>query len=197
MLILTKSVQAYFEEALSATLDKSTINLSNQTKAYLISLLSHFARSENAYSGTEQGEKQALSLLLNRAQDSEPYEALKLYRHLGDSSLYFSGYFEDSKQTQLVGASFYINIGENAYYKAAGLSKESTISMLYEDLAHNFAALVNILNIMSLYGNEQALEKSDDPNSIFDLISRYRQSKNPKLLHILKKYGICIKSLTG
>ena len=72
MVVLAQNLQGYFQEALSTALQRSKSNLSEDVQAYLVYLLSDFARSERVYAGVNPGEEPILVLLLERARESPP-----------------------------------------------------------------------------------------------------------------------------
>src|SRR5687768_11608383 len=121
MLVASTSMREYFREALGAALKKTSVQLSDGAQVYVVNLLTEFARSENVYAGTERGEKPVFVELLTRAQEAEPQEAVRIYKHMGDQSLYLTGFFTEAMEKQPVGVDYYVSMGGNAYASVAGL----------------------------------------------------------------------------
>jgi hypothetical protein len=193
MLLTSGSLREYFTEALGQAMGESMVKLTQSCQLYLINLLNDFSRSENVYAGTDYGENPALAILLSRAADAEPQEAVRIYKHLGDSSLYLSGFFNESVGNQAVSVDYYQSMGESAYAQVAGQIRhsEATSSALYMELAHRFGDLISLLNAISFHGPKAAPETTGlQDKEIFDLVKRYRRTQNPEILKVLNKTGV-------
>lgn len=185
MLISATNLHEYFRAALMAALKKTSCQVTENTQAYLVYLLSDFTRSENAWAGVDRGEKPIFALLLSRAQEAEPDEALKTFKHVGDTTLYWSGFFHESLNSQAVNHRYYQSIGESAYSSAARLAG----APVFGELADRFGDLVQILRLISLYG-EGNFMKEPSHAQLLDWIERYRRSNDPELLDLLLKHGV-------
>jgi hypothetical protein len=95
MLVLTQNMQGYFQEALTAAVCRSKSSFSEEVQIYLLYLLSDFARSDRVYAGVNPGEEPVLALLLERALESPPAEANRIFKHIGDA------YFRLARNTQV------------------------------------------------------------------------------------------------
>ena len=193
MLLTSGNLRDYFREALGQAMGESMVRLTQHCQLYLINLLSEFSRSENVYAGTDYGETPTLAVLMSRAAQAEPQEAVRIYKHLGDSSLYLSGYFNESVENQTVSVDYYQTMGESAYAQVAGQIRysEAKSSALFMELAERFGDLIGILNAMSFHGAQikpknQTLKDKD----VFELIKRYRRTQNPEILKVLQKAGV-------
>jgi hypothetical protein len=152
-MLVVSDMSAYFREALESAMEKASFRLTEPAQIYLVQLLSEFARSENVFAGTGHGEKPTLVELLSRAQDAEGPEAVRVYKHLGDSSLYFSGFFVDSMEREAVGRDYYVSMGESAYSSVADLmrTQAATSSALFAELSDRFAQAADLLHAVSLH----------------------------------------------
>ncbi len=65
--MLVGSMREYFRESLQDSLRKRGVQLSDTAQVYVVNLLTEFARSDNAFAGTDRGEKPILADLLVRA----------------------------------------------------------------------------------------------------------------------------------
>ena len=119
MLLSAGNLRDYFREALGNAMGEATVHLTPKCQLYLVNLLSEFSRAENVFSGTDYGENPTL-VLMPSAQEAEPGEAVRLYKHLGDSSLYLSGFFTESVEGRAVSHEYYRSMGESAYAQVAG-----------------------------------------------------------------------------
>ena len=112
--MLVGSMREYFRETLQDSLRKKGLALSHTAQVYVVNLLTEFARSDHAFAGTDRGERPILAELMARAQDSEPHEALRLYKHMGDSSLYLSGFFPGAVERGPTSVDYYVSVGGSA-----------------------------------------------------------------------------------
>jgi hypothetical protein len=153
MLVLANSVQAYFREALDEAIRTSNVVVTEPAQVYLIHLLNEFSRSENAFAGVDPGEKPNLAHMLERAYSADSREALSIFRHLGDTSLYLLGYFKESRKSRIVSDSYYKDIGAQAYSCASNLSRAHAAhsAAVFLELAENFGGLVKVLEHTASY----------------------------------------------
>ena len=187
MLVSANNLHEYFREALGVAMYRTSLQVTENAQAYLVYLLSDFTRSENVYAGVEHGDKPTLALLLSRAQEAEPEEALRIFKHLGDSALYLLGFFHDAVQSQVVGARYYVSMGESAYSSAASLTRNTRekalpAATIYTELSHRFGDLVDLLKVMSLHGDRLGTNESLTSEQLMNLVEKYRRTKNPELL---------------
>lgn len=156
MLIIAQSTQAYFQEILLKAIAKSNIVITEESQAYLVHLLNEFSRSDRAFAGVDHGEKPILVDMLERAYDAEEREALRIFRHLGDTSLYLLGFFKEFNKTGIVSDNYYRDMGAQAYYQASSLSRAYAAqnAALFQELSDNFPNLVKLLELMA-HSNQQ------------------------------------------
>ncbi len=147
MLILVKNSHGYFSEVLQNALKKSNVSLSDSAQVYIIHMLDDFSRSEKIFSGVEYGEKIYFFDLLNRALVSQDQEALRIFRHMGDVSLYLCGFFEEFTQNKLISVSYYIDMGISAYAQASEISRAYTASnsATFLELSDQFCNIAKVL----------------------------------------------------
>jgi len=196
MLIAAQNVSEFFREALTDSLKRKSISISREAEVYLVNLLAEFMRSEKAYAGIEFGDKPALATLFGRAQEAEKSESLSIFKYLGDSSLYFISFFEESKERQHVGASYYIGMGKSAYQSASALIRDSsaTSAALFAELGDRFSDLVSVLQDADTFKNPSS---DPSPDQLVDMINQYKTSNSPKLLDKLSALGILTNNLVN
>lgn len=153
MLLLTNSMQAYFREALEAALRKSKIQVTETAQVYMVHLLNEFSRSEVVFSGVDYGENISMALLFDRAMSADAQEALKIYRHLGDTSLYMLGFFRESQVKRIVSQSYYKEMGAQAYLHASSLTRShaSHRAALFYELYARFNDMVVVVENVAKY----------------------------------------------
>lgn len=162
MLIVAKSTQAYFREALDHALRKLNITLTESAQVYMVHLLNEFLRSEKVFAGVNYGEKLIMVHLLERAHASEEREALQIYRHLGDSSLYLLGFFNEASANGMVSETYYQDMGSVGYAYASGLSRAYAAShaALFQELSDNFPEMVKVMKNIANYSSHQVKNQS-------------------------------------
>lgn len=153
MLIVAHSAQAYFREALLEAIRNANVVVSEPTQVYVVHLLNEFSRSERAFAGVDHGEKPVLAHMLERAYGSDNREALRIFRHLGDTSLYLLGFFKESTKTRIVSDSYYKDMGAQAYSCASDLSRAYAAhsAAIFQELSENFSDLVRVLELIATY----------------------------------------------
>lgn len=153
MLLVTNSMQAYFREALDAAMRKSNIQVTETAQVYVVHLLNEFSRSEVVFAGLDHGEKISMALMFERAMSADTQEALKIYRHLGDTSLYMLGFFKESALKRIVSQSYYKEMGAQAYLHASSLSRAyaSHRGALFYELYERFSDMVVVVENVAKY----------------------------------------------
>lgn len=197
MLIGTASMEEFFREAVATGLKRTGLTLTDQAEAYVVRLLAEFAHADRVFQGTERGDKPALATLLSKAQSLPREEAIPVYRQMGDSSLYLSGFFTEAVKKGLVSVEYYVSMGESAYASVSGLMRPTAahVSALYAELADRFAALVDLLQAVSLIALEDSPALND--NQVFELMERYRRTGRPELLRALEAWGVVLRPGLG
>lgn len=196
MLVTASNMREYFREAVVTARQKTRVTMSEHAEAYVVHLLCEFARSENAWAGTDRGEKPAMAVLLSRAQEADPGEAVRIYKHMGDSSLYLSGFFQESVERASVNVEYYVSMGESAYASVAGLMRPmaATSSALFAELSDRFHELVELLIAVSLYGDTERSEAGPPSDrKVLELLERYRRTGRPELLDALEALGVVLR----
>ncbi|MDP2342504.1 MAG: hypothetical protein Q8O67_16225 [Deltaproteobacteria bacterium] len=190
--MLVANMREYFRESLQRSLKESGTQLTETAQVYIVNLLAEFARTENVYAGTDRGERPVLVELMARAQESDPVEALRIYKHMGDSSLYLTGFFKDSMNDAAVSVDYYVSMGGTAYDAVARLMRPTaaTSSALFSELACRFPDLVELLCAMSLHGERS--RKLDD-GAVLGLVDRYRRTGSREVLSALKSQGVVLR----
>ncbi len=157
MLILANSMQAYFREALVSAMRSSNLHFTESAQVYVVHLLNEFSRSERAFAGVDHGDTVTVAELMERALLADEHEALRIWRHLGDSSLYQLGFFKESKKGRMVSLTYYMDMGANAYSSASDLSRAYAINsaVLFQELSERFSDMVTVMENIAHYGGKQ------------------------------------------
>lgn len=157
MLIVTNNMQLYFREALSHALKESKIQVTQSAEVYLVHFLNEFSRAEKAFAGTDYGEKINIFSMLERACQAEDHEALQIWRHMGDVSLYLLGYFGEADSARPASRSYYLGMGAKAYNQVSLLFRYQALdsSLLFKELSERFPDLVELVLAISRYQSSQ------------------------------------------
>ncbi len=194
--MLVGSMREYFRETLTASLRSRGVSLSETAQVYVVNLLTEFARSDHAFAGTDRGDKPVMAELLIRAQDSEPQEAIRLYKHMGDSTLYLSGFFPSAVERGATSVDYYVSVGGSAYDAVSRLvrTQAATSSALFAELADRFKELVELLCSMSLHGERS---RRLDDSQVLSLVDRYRRATSPaeqrEVAATLQRQGVVLR----
>ncbi len=158
-LLSTLRPQDFFRDLLRTSMEHQHAQLGEETRAYLVNLLSGYIESESLYAREESGSLEArpLAFMLKDAlEESGPMRIARL-RKLGDTSLFVSGFFPESLDRGLVGVDYYISMGERAYDALGGaVARHGRRSgdlgvhrSVFEELAAKFKQLVELLHEVS------------------------------------------------
>ncbi|MEM7588681.1 MAG: hypothetical protein AAF320_00725 [Myxococcota bacterium] len=155
-IVTVSDVQEYFYTAVQKAIQKTRVEISQESQAYLVQLLCTFSRCEHAYAGVEYKQQPAIALLLQRAQEADAPEAMRTFKHVGDCCLYTAGLFEESLTRRGLTRTYYVGMGESAYYHLSALlsQKMSSTAGLYEQLSQEFSRLVHALHALAEQTNQ-------------------------------------------
>lgn len=194
-MILTESLNAYFQEALTQALDRTSTPLTFGVRAYVVKMLGEFSRTEHAFSGVDRGDQPTYAFLLARALESTPQEALRLYKQVGDSTLYHLGFFKEFTSQKVVNESYYFSVGERAYASASQISgSEHPTGRVYTELSHRFFELVLVFNEMSVHGDRNREAGGIPTERLLMLIEHYRRTQSPQIAEVLRRQGVNLGS---
>ena len=179
----------YFREIVNKAVEDLHVHADEVVIFYIVNLLSEFLKPENLYTDLEPGsEKEPLTVLLEKALNCEQGEQIKRFKHLGDFSLFISGFFSDSLYKRLVSSDFYTFIGCTSYNQLAYIMKtkvqSKTFWEIYHELAENFSVFVDILSEVS---NKSFSHTNKD---LLKTYERWLKTKSLRDEKILKKEGI-------
>jgi hypothetical protein len=185
-LTLVAQPQDFFRELVTGALGRQQIAVKPETEFYLVNLLGQFITTDRLYSTDQQGgvREESLALMLKEAYEAQPPIRTKLFRRIGDVSLYVGGYFQQSLNRKVVDVDYYIEIGGRAYGLVAGAAEEPAHRSVYEELAGKFKALIDVLAEVS----DQTQPRTEkDLLRLYELWVRTRSDRAAKAL---KEAGI-------
>jgi hypothetical protein len=186
-LTLVTQPQDFFRELVTEALGRNRVVTKPETEVYLVNLLNQFMTADQLHSwGTEggspssKGSNGSLALMIKEALEiSEPAAQSRMFRHIGDVSLYTAGFFQDSLNRKLVDVDYYIEMGGAAYKQVAARTPEEVMRTLFQELAQKFSSLVDVL---ATVGDKTAQKTEKDILRIYELWVRTRSDRHAKAL---------------
>lgn len=150
LVVHERSAIEFFNERVTSALANQRVDATDGARFYLVSLLHERLDAERLRASTDRSlEDLPLALVLARALSSSLREQVQLLKSLGDRALYVSGFLSDSLARQVVDVDYYVQMGEMAYGRLAGVMKSgarpSTYGDLFDELATRFPAFVEVL----------------------------------------------------
>jgi len=184
-LIVSNDLGEFFRGELTGARDTLGMKVPELAEYYLVNLLCDFSRQDTS---VEVGEE-PLALLYKRALDATPAERVSLLKNLGDLSLYVAGFFTEFIERSLVGVSYYVSMGGNAYGSLCGLvggqRQGSSFFEVYDQLARRFAEFVELLNEVSERTRDQ-----DDNAKLLRLYERWLRTGDLRVQRQLADKGL-------
>jgi hypothetical protein len=174
-LVHNESPVEYFRELVEATMQRQHLSARQLTSFYLVNLLTgfvHFNRLPAA------GDDEPLGVRFVKALQEAGIRQRDELRHVGDVSLFISGFFADSLTRSLVDIDYYIQLGENAYGSLARQG-DGTFGDVFDELSGNFPAFVDVLGEVS---ERSALTSNADLLRLYEKWLRTRSRRSGNLL---------------
>lgn len=150
----------FFREMVVEAQERQKLKLSENVEYYIVNLLCGYLRATE----TEDSDN-CLALILKKALESPPAERVALYKKIADTSLYFSGFFQEYFNKKSFDIKYYVTMGESAYQELAHLLKgknsyKMTMSAIYQEMSESFLHAVDILLDVSEQTSQQNQERS-------------------------------------
>jgi hypothetical protein len=187
-IIRKENLLSYFEKMVSAAAFNQNLEMDDCLRLYLVNLLAYYLKTENLCPRDIDSLHEPLAIIFKKATESEGHSRYKLLKHLGDISLYISGFFSDSINKKSVGIEYYISMGSTAYdvLSISFDSKRSSIkhNEIFCQLSRDFANYVEVFSEIS----EKALLTSN--KDIMKLYEKWLKTKNERTAQLLEEHGI-------
>jgi hypothetical protein len=183
--------EEYFREKVVTALQSLKVEVNDEIEFYIVNLLCEFIdpkRLSSPGDGLSVLET-PLAMMLKQAMEAPPTRKVKLYKGLGDTSLYFAGFFQDYFNNKTFDVSYYITLGTTAYNTIAALMRDvhrdEHFTAVYGALAQKFESLVEVVAEVSEQPGGK--ETSKDLLALYD---RWTKSNSERLRRTLEKHGI-------
>ena len=136
----------YFKELVESALARQHLHAGDLTEYYLVNLLCQYIRLDAKSGSADTGEP--LAFRLARALESGGLEQRTRLRHLGDFSLFMSGFFADSFRRRSIDVDYYKSMGEYAY-GSLSRSDDDAFAEVFAELARRFVGYMDVLSDIS------------------------------------------------
>lgn len=181
------SVKDYFRQQVTNAITDVDIDVSEETQAYLVNLLTFYSRTDHFFEHTPEGlGLRPLALVYGEALSarSRIEQAVGL-RRVGDVAMFIAGVFRYSLRRKPVNVDYYIAIGGNAYEHLSVACDRAgeQAGTVFMELGTKFALLARAM--------ARAFEQDLDRNeNLLALYERWRQTGSVSCAHRLQEAGI-------
>lgn len=176
----------FFHTHVKKSIKNQNIKITEISECYLVHLLADFILTQKAFNLKSNGDR-PLALIYHQAQFETANNKIKLFKELGDSSLFITGFFPDSFNRKVTDVDYYISLGKSAYENLSTIFDKihkSDFTLLFCELAEKFVAITDILSEIS----EESFTKWND--GILRLYERWLKTRSKRDERLLSKRGI-------
>lgn len=181
--------EEFFKEKISNIVASKQLPMSEEVEFYLVNLLCEYIQPNKLI--TKEGEQNVLdtpvAFILKSAIEAPEDEKIKIYKYLGDCTLYISGYFQDYFNNKSFDVDYFISLGRHAYSNVSLLTRKKNapdFADLYDNLSAQFPVYSELLASVS----DRVFVQENK-----DLVSAYHRwliSGSQRLMDMLKEHGI-------
>ena len=151
----------YFQELITQAAQDTQKSSRKESVQYLASLLNDFLKARTEALNLSTFDNLTPSLALMEAGALATGNQFRLYKKIGDVSLFVSGLFLNALARSMLDLDYYKTIGEKGYHLAHTVSAEQTLKETFLDLSLNFLSYIEILHhvstVIGLSGNKNLL----------------------------------------
>lgn len=186
------NIKDFFNELLNNAILHQNVVLSENTKKYITELLSNNMNPENLIKKNDNNPypETPLAILFQQATMEEASTKIKMFKFIGDYSLYIGGYFSESLNRKIIDVDYYISMGSNAYNNLSGLSASGDNKEIFAELYDKFLKVVELITEISFTTN------SSTSNDLIRLYDRWLKTGNTILEQKLNERGIVTSEKT-
>lgn len=176
----------FFHTRVKKSIKNQNIEITETSEHYLVHLLADFALTPKAFNLKRNGDH-PLALVYHQAQFETSSNKIKLFKELGDFSLFITGFFPDSLNRKVIDVDYYISLGKGAYENLSTIFEKihkSDFTFLFCELSEKFVVFTDILAEIS----EESSTKWND--GILRLYERWLKTRSKRDERLLCKKGI-------
>jgi len=181
-----KNTLEFFHKHVKKSIKNQNIEITEISEHYLVHLLADFTLTQKAFN-LKRKDDRPLALIYHQAQFETANNKIKIFKDLGDFSLFITGFFPDSLNRKVNDVDYYISLGKSAYENLSaifGKNHMSDFTFLYYELAKKFVSIAGILAEIS---NESFTKWND---GILRLYERWLKTRSKRDERLLYKRGI-------
>jgi len=175
-----ESAVEFFKELVDGALAHQRLAANELTAFYVVQLLASFVERPSA--GGED-EHAPLALRLGQALEAGGMRQRTTLKHIGDMSLFVSGFFSDSPNRKVVDVDYYVSIGGCAY-NALSRFETDTFSPVFAELAEKFVGFVDVLSEVS------ARTSCSSNGDVLRLYEKWLKTGSPRSGQLLIERGV-------
>lgn len=176
----------YFKELVETAMQHQRLAAREMTSFYLVNLLAGFMHFDQA----RRHDSEPLGVRFAKALQAGGAVQRDGLRHVGDRSLFISGFFSDSLNRSLVDVDYYIALGERAYGSLARQSDDA-FADVFDELSEKFSGFVDVLGEVS---ERTALASNTD---LLRLYEKWLRTRSPRSGDLLAERGIVPNASIG
>lgn len=181
-----KSTLDFFHKHVKESIKNQNIKITKISEHYLVHLLADYTLTHKAFKLTGNNIR-PLTLIYHQAQFETANRKIKIFKELGDFSLFITGFLPDSLNRKVIDVDYYISLGRSAYENLSVIFEEiheSDFNLLFYELAEKFVAVTDILAEIS---SESFTQWND---GILRLYERWLKTRSKRDERLLFKKGI-------
>lgn len=186
---INSDVNGFFRQIVESACKNQKIEITNETKTYLVMLLSDFVRPETNKALNETLDR-SLTLILDEALHTPVSERFDKLKSIGDGILYISGFFGDNFESRGVDDDFIASIGGFAYHTASsmlcGKNRSSTFGDVYSELSRKFSEFVNLIAEVA----DMTSFNAKTNRSALRLYEKWLRTGNERIARELVSFGV-------
>ncbi len=181
----------YFRDKVSSAVDRLQVEMSDEIEFYLVNLLCEFIAPDrlNDIEAEVDVLETPLAVIFKKALESPPERQAKLFKRMGDTSLYVAGCFQDYFNRKTFDIDYYIAMGKNAYLNLSSIMwdrhRDEHFSAMYDRLGQKFPEFVEVFAMVA----EDTPIAANDAD-ILSLYERWNSTKSERLRKKLAQNGI-------
>jgi len=152
-----KTTFDYFSQHVKESLKNQHITIAKTSEQYLVHLLTDFTFSQNIFN-LAHSDNRPLAIIYHQAQQETAENKIKIFKELGDFSLFITGFFPDSLNRKVTDVDYYIFLGKSAYENLSTIfekNHEDPFTLLFDELAEKFVSITDILAEISSKSSTQ------------------------------------------
>lgn len=184
------SPHEFFRDKIAEAATNQKVTISDEVEFYLVNLLCDFIAPKNleTFHGQYSALDTPIAILLKEAGEAPPTYQAKVYKYLGDTSLYLAGFFQDYFNRKSYDINYYIDMGQVAYSNVSTIMRDQHgdkhFSGMYGTLSNQFKTLVEVVAEVS------ETPESAGATDILSLYDRWTRTNSDRILRILQNAGI-------